>query len=244
MTILSLWKSLPLVFVFQLDACRQRLTFQQQLRFPHRVWDIEFEEAQGLWVLQDCHEAPLVLWRPTGGPWQVRPAAFGSQGPAVLWVRVAQQPQFPLSLGPLQPDQVCTQAVTQGGSQGIGLVEGARAGLSPPCCIRGLLWGTSSHPTHLSNNEVALAVSFMSTGSVAQPCARALRDMGMSPPLSQDHSGSGKYMRPPLPEPMAMCFGSPNSNVCLSRVAAEAEAGAAAACPASDHVFPVTPACS
>ena len=56
-----------MVFVFQLDASRQQLVFRQRLTFPHRVWDVVFEEARGLWVLQDCRDAPLVLWRPVGG---------------------------------------------------------------------------------------------------------------------------------------------------------------------------------
>lgn len=61
-----------MVFVFQLDASRQQLVFRQRLTFPHRVWDVVFEETQGLWILQDCRDAPLVLWRPVGGEWQVR----------------------------------------------------------------------------------------------------------------------------------------------------------------------------
>lgn len=69
---LSLLESVPVVFVFQLDASRQRLVFKQRLTFPHRVWDVGFEETRGLWVLQDCRDAPLVLWRPVGGEWQVR----------------------------------------------------------------------------------------------------------------------------------------------------------------------------
>ena len=69
---LSLLESVPVVFVFQLDASRQQLVFRQRLTFPHRVWDVVFEEARGLWVLQDCRDAPLVLWRPVGGEWQVR----------------------------------------------------------------------------------------------------------------------------------------------------------------------------
>ncbi|EHB03606.1 tRNA (guanine-N(7)-)-methyltransferase subunit WDR4 [Heterocephalus glaber] len=69
---------LPVVFVFQFIVCQRQLAFRQQLRFPKRVWDIAFEEAQGLWVLQDCREAPLVLWRPTGGQWQ--PEGVCSQG--------------------------------------------------------------------------------------------------------------------------------------------------------------------
>ncbi|KAK2509228.1 hypothetical protein MC885_009196 [Smutsia gigantea] len=49
--------------------CRQ-LVYKQQLSFQHRVWDVAFEEGQGLWVLQDCREAPLLLCRPVDGHWQ------------------------------------------------------------------------------------------------------------------------------------------------------------------------------
>ncbi|KAB1283031.1 tRNA -methyltransferase non-catalytic subunit WDR4 [Camelus dromedarius] len=62
--------SLPMVYLFQLDAPRQQLVYRQQLPFQHRVWDVAFEEGQGLWVLQDCREEPLVLCRPVGGQWQ------------------------------------------------------------------------------------------------------------------------------------------------------------------------------
>ncbi|XP_072825861.1 tRNA (guanine-N(7)-)-methyltransferase non-catalytic subunit WDR4 isoform X3 [Vicugna pacos] len=62
--------SLPVVYLFQLDAPRQQLVYRQQLPFQHRVWDVAFEEGQGLWVLQDCREEPLVLCRPVGGQWQ------------------------------------------------------------------------------------------------------------------------------------------------------------------------------
>uniref|UniRef100_A0A8C5ZE79 WD repeat domain 4 n=1 Tax=Marmota marmota marmota TaxID=9994 RepID=A0A8C5ZE79_MARMA len=72
-TILSLLESLPVVLVFHLEASGQQLAFRQQLTFPHRVWDVAFEETQGLWVLQDCHESPLVLWRPVRGQWQSVP---------------------------------------------------------------------------------------------------------------------------------------------------------------------------
>lgn len=65
--------SVPVVFVFQLEASGQQLVFRQQLTFPHRVWDVVFEETQGLWVLQDCCESPLVLWRPVHGQWQSVP---------------------------------------------------------------------------------------------------------------------------------------------------------------------------
>ncbi|XP_025719301.1 tRNA (guanine-N(7)-)-methyltransferase non-catalytic subunit WDR4 isoform X2 [Callorhinus ursinus] len=57
----------------KLDAHRQQLGYRQQLAFQHRVWDIAFEEGQGLWVLQDCREAPLALCRPVDGWWQAVP---------------------------------------------------------------------------------------------------------------------------------------------------------------------------
>jgi len=63
----------PVVYIFQLDARRQQLGYRQQLAFQHRVWDIAFEEGQGLWVLQDFREAPLVLCRPVDGWWQAVP---------------------------------------------------------------------------------------------------------------------------------------------------------------------------
>lgn len=61
---------LPVVFLFQLDTARRQLVHRQQLSFQHRVWDAAFEESRGLWVLQDCQEAPLVLCRPVDGHWQ------------------------------------------------------------------------------------------------------------------------------------------------------------------------------
>ncbi|XP_008825589.1 tRNA (guanine-N(7)-)-methyltransferase non-catalytic subunit WDR4 isoform X2 [Nannospalax galili] len=69
----------PVIFIFQLDASRRQLVFRQQLTFPHRVWDVVFEETQGLWVLQDCRDAPLVLWRPVDGQWQPAPEGAVSQ---------------------------------------------------------------------------------------------------------------------------------------------------------------------
>lgn len=76
-------ESIPVVYIFQLDAHRQQLGYRQQLAFQHRVWDIVFEEGQGLWVLQDCREAPLVLCRPVDGRWQVR--RVGPLLPLSLW---------------------------------------------------------------------------------------------------------------------------------------------------------------
>uniref|UniRef100_A0A8C2S197 WD repeat-containing protein 4 n=1 Tax=Capra hircus TaxID=9925 RepID=A0A8C2S197_CAPHI len=62
---------LPVVYIFQLDAAQRQLVPRQLLTFQHRVWDAAFEEGNGLWVLQDCREDPLVLYRPVGGQWQV-----------------------------------------------------------------------------------------------------------------------------------------------------------------------------
>lgn len=64
--------SIPVVYIFRLDAPRQQLVYRQRLSFPQRVWDVAFEESRGLWVLRQCREAPLVLCRPVDGRWQVR----------------------------------------------------------------------------------------------------------------------------------------------------------------------------
>ncbi|XP_051009340.1 tRNA (guanine-N(7)-)-methyltransferase non-catalytic subunit WDR4 [Acomys russatus] len=77
--VVLLCECVPVVFVFQFDVSRQQLVFRQQLTFPHRVWDVVFEETQGLWVLQDCRDTPLVLWRPVGGQWQAAPESAVSQ---------------------------------------------------------------------------------------------------------------------------------------------------------------------
>uniref|UniRef100_A0A8C8U5Z9 WD repeat domain 4 n=1 Tax=Peromyscus maniculatus bairdii TaxID=230844 RepID=A0A8C8U5Z9_PERMB len=77
--VVLLCECVPVVFIFQLDASRQQLGFRQKLTFPHRVWDVVFEETQGLWVLQDCRDTPLVLWRPVGGQWQAVPEGAVSQ---------------------------------------------------------------------------------------------------------------------------------------------------------------------
>ncbi|XP_052019606.1 tRNA (guanine-N(7)-)-methyltransferase non-catalytic subunit WDR4 isoform X2 [Apodemus sylvaticus] len=77
--VVLLCECVPVLFVFQLDASRQQLVFRQRLTFPHRVWDVVFEETQGLWILQDCRDAPLVLWRPVGGEWQAAPDGAVSQ---------------------------------------------------------------------------------------------------------------------------------------------------------------------
>uniref|UniRef100_A0A6I8PFU7 WD repeat domain 4 n=1 Tax=Ornithorhynchus anatinus TaxID=9258 RepID=A0A6I8PFU7_ORNAN len=62
--------SIPAVYIFQLDAATQQLNFKQQLTFSHSVWDIAFEETQGLWILQDCRETAILLYRPQNGEWQ------------------------------------------------------------------------------------------------------------------------------------------------------------------------------
>ncbi|XP_007945462.1 tRNA (guanine-N(7)-)-methyltransferase non-catalytic subunit WDR4 [Orycteropus afer afer] len=62
--------SIPVVYIFQLDAPRRQLVYKQKLSFQHRVWDVAFEETQSLWVLQDCQETPLVLCQPVWGQWQ------------------------------------------------------------------------------------------------------------------------------------------------------------------------------
>ncbi|KAL1771794.1 tRNA (guanine-N(7)-)-methyltransferase non-catalytic subunit WDR4 isoform X1 [Sigmodon hispidus] len=77
--VVLLCECVPVVFIFQLDASRQQLVFRQQLTFPHRVWDVVCEETQGLWVLQDCRDAPLMLWRPVDGQWQAVPEGAVSQ---------------------------------------------------------------------------------------------------------------------------------------------------------------------
>lgn len=67
--------SIPVVYIFRLDAPRQQLVYIQRLPFQQRVWDVAVEECRGLWVLRQCREAPLVLCRPVDGHWQVRPQA-------------------------------------------------------------------------------------------------------------------------------------------------------------------------
>ncbi|XP_058152273.1 tRNA (guanine-N(7)-)-methyltransferase non-catalytic subunit WDR4 isoform X1 [Dasypus novemcinctus] len=63
----------PVVHIFQLDAPGRQLVHRQQLSFDRRVWDVAFEERRGLWVLQACQEAPLVLCSLVGGQWQAVP---------------------------------------------------------------------------------------------------------------------------------------------------------------------------
>ncbi|XP_059866251.1 tRNA (guanine-N(7)-)-methyltransferase non-catalytic subunit WDR4 isoform X1 [Delphinus delphis] len=99
---------LPVVCLFQLDAPRRQLVYQQQLTFQHRVWDAAFEEARGLWVLQDCREAPLVLCRPVGGQWQSLPeSAVSKRVCAHLrenWAMLeGEDPPWPALQGHVQP---------------------------------------------------------------------------------------------------------------------------------------------
>ncbi|XP_026943491.1 tRNA (guanine-N(7)-)-methyltransferase non-catalytic subunit WDR4 isoform X1 [Sagmatias obliquidens] len=99
---------LPVVCLFQLDVPRRQLVYQQQLTFQHRVWDAAFEEARGLWVLQDCREAPLVLCRPVGGQWQSLPeSAVSKRVCAHLrenWAMLeGEDPPWPALQGHVQP---------------------------------------------------------------------------------------------------------------------------------------------
>lgn len=105
-TSLSLRESVPVVFVFQLDASRQQLVFRHRLTFPHRVWDVVFEETRGLWILQDCCDAPLVLWRPVGGEWQVRVCRLRGLSLLSWWRCGRVELGFSHSLRPLQLDHM------------------------------------------------------------------------------------------------------------------------------------------
>ncbi|XP_049565672.1 tRNA (guanine-N(7)-)-methyltransferase non-catalytic subunit WDR4 isoform X3 [Orcinus orca] len=103
-----LFDGLPVVCLFQLDVPRRQLVYQQQLTFQHRVWDAAFEEARGLWVLQDCREAPLVLCRPVGGQWQSLPeSAVSKRVCAHLrenWAMLeGEDPPWPALQGHVQP---------------------------------------------------------------------------------------------------------------------------------------------
>uniref|UniRef100_A0A4X2MAB1 WD repeat domain 4 n=1 Tax=Vombatus ursinus TaxID=29139 RepID=A0A4X2MAB1_VOMUR len=61
---------IPVIYIFQLDDIKKQLIYKQQLTFDHRVWDIAFEEMQGLWVLQECREMPVLLYHLENGQWQ------------------------------------------------------------------------------------------------------------------------------------------------------------------------------
>ncbi|XP_043854912.1 tRNA (guanine-N(7)-)-methyltransferase non-catalytic subunit WDR4 isoform X1 [Dromiciops gliroides] len=61
---------IPVIYIFQLDDTKKQLIYRQQLTFNHRVWDIAFEETQGLWVLQECREMPVLLYHLENGQWQ------------------------------------------------------------------------------------------------------------------------------------------------------------------------------
>ncbi|NWY00194.1 WDR4 methyltransferase, partial [Nothoprocta ornata] len=63
-------KSVPTVYIFQLDAIAQQLVHRQQISLEHRGWDVAFEETGDLWILQESSEAPLLLHRPEDGQWK------------------------------------------------------------------------------------------------------------------------------------------------------------------------------
>lgn len=64
-------KSIPTVYIFQLDAVAQQLAYRQQISLKHKGWDVAFEEAGDIWILQEDSEAPLQLYRPCDGQWKV-----------------------------------------------------------------------------------------------------------------------------------------------------------------------------
>ncbi|KAM6291296.1 tRNA (guanine-N(7)-)-methyltransferase non-catalytic subunit WDR4 [Porphyrio hochstetteri] len=62
--------SIPTVYIFQLDATVQQLVYREQISLKHKGWDIAFEETGDLWILQECSEAPLQLYRQCDGQWK------------------------------------------------------------------------------------------------------------------------------------------------------------------------------
>ncbi|XP_054942415.1 tRNA (guanine-N(7)-)-methyltransferase non-catalytic subunit WDR4 isoform X3 [Physeter macrocephalus] len=127
---------LPAVCLFQLDARRRQLVYQQQLTFQHRVWDAAFEEARGLWVLQDCREAPLVLCRPAGGQWQPVPESAASKRVCAHlrenWAMLeGEDPPWPALQGHVQPwarAEAGSRAWSAAGSRSVGEGAGPAAG--------------------------------------------------------------------------------------------------------------------
>ncbi|NXV82167.1 WDR4 methyltransferase, partial [Atlantisia rogersi] len=62
--------SIPTVYIFQLDAIARQLVYREQISLKHKGWDIAFEETGDLWILQECGEAPLQLYRQCDGQWK------------------------------------------------------------------------------------------------------------------------------------------------------------------------------
>lgn len=165
-TVPSLLKSVPVVFVFHLHASRQELVFRQQLTFSHRVWDIAFEDTQGLWVLQDCRDTPLVLWKPVGSQWQVRLCSILVLGACYLVSLAGQVVVFSLSRATfswaVSESQGC---VLWGRGWRSGMVKGARCHQPVPArvqatsCGQGIaisdvsFLGPSSHAPRLFSGE-------------------------------------------------------------------------------------------
>ncbi|KAM9206233.1 tRNA (guanine-N(7)-)-methyltransferase non-catalytic subunit WDR4 [Mergus octosetaceus] len=70
---------IPTVYIFQLDAVAQQLAYKQQISLKHKGWDVAFEEAGDIWILQEDSEAPLQLYRPCDGQWKPVPDDEGLQ---------------------------------------------------------------------------------------------------------------------------------------------------------------------
>ncbi|XP_029434461.1 tRNA (guanine-N(7)-)-methyltransferase non-catalytic subunit WDR4 isoform X2 [Rhinatrema bivittatum] len=62
--------SFPVVYLFQFDIVSQRLIHTQSIPLKHRGWDIAFDAASGLWVLQEDKDEIIALYRLVEGQWQ------------------------------------------------------------------------------------------------------------------------------------------------------------------------------
>ncbi|XP_029434466.1 tRNA (guanine-N(7)-)-methyltransferase non-catalytic subunit WDR4 isoform X6 [Rhinatrema bivittatum] len=63
-------RDFPVVYLFQFDIVSQRLIHTQSIPLKHRGWDIAFDAASGLWVLQEDKDEIIALYRLVEGQWQ------------------------------------------------------------------------------------------------------------------------------------------------------------------------------